>query len=416
VNFGRNQYQGRKGGWLLLLLPAVLCLPSGCARGQWNLLKKGGAEPAGPADSLVMRGDQVETPASAPINADLAAAHAEYRQGAYKTAERLYHKIADNTKNPVLIAEEARYYEAECLRLQERYPKAADTYARLLLDFPSGTHRDLACQRMFDIADGWLEDTRQEMEQFQEKKEGKRWIVWPSLVHLEKTKPLIDEEGRAEEKLEQVVYNDITGPLADKALWLLGSVKFYREAFKEADEYFSQLVDRHPNSPLAPKALELAIISKNLSTGGSDYDCRKVLEARMLIDNALKNYPTLAAQKEDFLHRQLINISKQQAEKDFKIAEFYQRTGHPGSAYFYYEIVRRRYPGVQPYFDKATERMHELRAKLEKEGDRSAPKVPDPNEEKPSGFLEKLMPGKPVAPSEQAPPPRSLPPEFSGRP
>jgi hypothetical protein len=54
----------------------------------------------------------------------------------------------------------------------------------------------------------------------------------------------------------------------------------------------------------------------------------------------------------------------QQAEKDFKIAEFYRRTGHAGSAYFYYEIVRRRYPGT-PFFDKATERMYELKAEQE---------------------------------------------------
>ena len=52
MNFGRNQYRGRKGGWVLLLLPAVLCLPGGCARGQWNLLKKSGGEPAGPWRSV----------------------------------------------------------------------------------------------------------------------------------------------------------------------------------------------------------------------------------------------------------------------------------------------------------------------------------------------------------------------------
>lgn len=34
------------------------------------------------------------------------------------------------------------------------------------------------------------------------------------------------------------------------------------------------------------------------------------------------------------------------AEKDFKVAEFYRRTGHPASAVFYYETVCRRYPGT----------------------------------------------------------------------
>ena len=147
--------------------------------------------------------------------------------------------------------------------------------------------------------------------------------------------------------LEQVHLNDITGPLADKALFLAGGVKFYREDYHEADHYFSKLVEQHQNSPLAPQAIELAIISKHMSTGGPDYDGRKVAEARLLVDSALRNYPELARDKSGFLERQLGSITYQQAEKDYMTAEFYRRTGHPGSAYFYYEIVRRRYPGIE---------------------------------------------------------------------
>ena len=54
-----------------------------------------------------------------------------------------------------------------------------------------------------------------------------------------------------------------------------------------------------------------------------------------------------------------------QAAKDYEAAEFYQRTGHPCSAYFCYEIVRRRYPGTT-YFDQATHHMEELRVKLDR--------------------------------------------------
>ena len=38
---------------------------------------------------------------------------------------------------------------------------------------------------------------------------------------------------------------------------------------------------------------------------------------------------------------------RQQAEKDFRTAEYYERTGHPGSAVFCYELVRRRYAGTK---------------------------------------------------------------------
>jgi outer membrane protein assembly factor BamD (BamD/ComL family) len=218
---------------------------------------------------------------------------------------------------------------------------------------------------MYEIANYWLDDTRKEMEEYKEQREGKRWVVWPEFVHFETTKPLLDEEGRALEKLEQVRYNDMTGPMADKTLFLAGSVKFYRKEYKEADFLYSQLVEMHPNSPYVQQALELAIISKQLSTGGAAYDGRKVAEARKLVDTALRSYPDFAHKKGEFLNRQLFSITMQQAEKDYQVAEFYRRTGHPCSAYFYYEIVRRRYPGTV-YFNLAEHQIEQLRATLEK--------------------------------------------------
>src|SRR5262249_19419059 len=185
----------------------------------------------------------------------------------------------------------------------------ADTYQKVLSDFPSGAYRELANQRIFDIANFWLDDTRAQMEAERERKEGKRWFVMPaSFVHFERTKPFLDEEGRAIEKLEQVHIHDPRGALGEKALFYLGSVKFYHEDYREADHYFYKLVTDYPNSALAPQALELAIICKQLSTGGSAYDGRRCVEARMLVDKALRAYPELAAKKDGFLKRQLVSI------------------------------------------------------------------------------------------------------------
>jgi outer membrane protein assembly factor BamD (BamD/ComL family) len=347
----------------------------------------------------VLRGDRLEpdrVPAEGTAEATLTGARDLFRCREYAKAEKIFDRIAANTKNAPHVAEEARFYEAECLRLQGHYPKAADTYNKLLMDFPSTSYREQAVQHMFDIANFWLEDTRRQMREVRERRDGKRWLVVPNFFHWDKSKPFMDEEGRAIEKLEQVRYNDITGPLADKALFLMGGVKFFNEDYLESDHYFSQLVEMHPNSPFAPQAVELAIISKHMSTGGADYDGRKVAEARQMVHTALGNYPELAAQKNEFLQRQLIGITLQQAEKDYKIAEFYRRTGHPCSAYFYYEIVRRRYPGTK-YFDLSTQRMHELRAKVEKEQGKAP--VPPPGGPAPGPGPEAL---------EQAPQPRQL--------
>jgi outer membrane protein assembly factor BamD (BamD/ComL family) len=394
------------------LLPGLACAVTtlaGCSWDQWSLVKPPPAPPP-PAESLTIRGDRVENdaiPEKGTAAADLAGAKELYRQADYAKAERIFRKIADNTKNSPQVAEEARYYQAECLRHENKYPKAADTYHKLVTDFPSGAYREQAVQHMFEIANYWLDDTRKEMELAREKKEGKRWFIWPDFVHFEKEKPLLDEEGRAMEKLEQVHYTDMMGPMADKALFLAGSVKFFRNDFKEADHYYSMLVEMHPNSPFVEQALELSMISKQLSTGGPDYDGRKLTEARKMVDMALRSYPNLASKTSDFLNRQLYSITMQQAAKDYQIAEFYRRTGHPCSAWFCYEIVRRRYPGTK-YFDLATERMQALRAKLEKSGEPFS-------EAPPSAKLDdRPMPGANLTPGqpEAMPPPRPIPPEL----
>ena len=322
--------------------------------------------PPPPSDSAVIRAGHVvaDTPVDPKVADDLAAAEELYRTEDYAKAQKLFHRIAENTHNPPLIAERARYYEAECLRLQGYYPKAVDTYHRMVKDFPTGVYREQAAVRMLDVANYWLDDTRAQMDAEQEKRAGKRRFVPFNFVHWDRSKPLLDEEGRALQALENAHVADPLGPMSDKALFLAGSVHYMRGHYLEADQLFSQLIDMHANSPLRPQAIELAIKAKNNSTGGSAYDGRKCAEAIKLINMAQSTCPELRA-KPEFLTQHLYAIRYQQAEKDFNIAEFYRRTGHYGSAYFYYELVIRRYPGIGKFEQMAKQRKDELAAVLE---------------------------------------------------
>src|SRR5260370_28708121 len=226
--------------------------------------------PPPPGGGLALRGEKLGADPvgkSGKAAAELAGAEDLYRKSDYVTAEKIFRGIADNTKNSPQVAEEARFYEAECLRRQKKYPKAADVYNKMLIDFPSGAYREQGVQHMFEIANYWLENTRKEMEEVQEVQDHKRWVVWPEWFHpVDPTKPFFDEEGRAIEKLEQVRYNDMMGPLADKALFLTGSIKFYHKDYKDAEHSFSQLVEFHPNSPFASQPAKLPTISKKFST------------------------------------------------------------------------------------------------------------------------------------------------------
>ncbi|MFO0929274.1 MAG: tetratricopeptide repeat protein [Gemmataceae bacterium] len=360
----------RRGTVKQLLLATLLAGLTGCGWDRLNWLRP--APPAAPeTETFVLRGDGMVEEKAPPAVSDqvagnMANAREYFRREEYDKAESIYYRVADNDKNAPSMVQEAMYYRAECLRLQGDYSKSADVYSALLGKFPNSVYREQCVQHMYDIANFWLDDTREEMREDRERREGKRTVVWPRFVSFHKSKPLLDREGRAIEKLEQVRLHDINGPLADQALFMCGVIKMYHEDYRDADHYFTQISLRHPDSKLAPRAIELAIFCKHMSTGGSDYDGRKTAEARRLIQVALNNYPELSGKKDkrEFLEKQQVSIDLQQAEKDYKMAEFYRRTGHPGSAYFYYQLVRRRYPNTK-YARMAEERWNELRGSLD---------------------------------------------------
>jgi len=224
------------------------------------------------------------------------------------------------------------------------------------------------------------------MAAWEEKREGKRWFVMPaSYFHLSQEKPFADMEGHAVQILEDVGLADIRGSirtvdggpsLGERSLFFLATVKFFREDYREADYYYSQLYENHPNSTLAPKAIKQSIICKQVMNGGTAYDTRGVEESRKLIDRFQNAYPEWTKDR-DWLTRQLGSIHVQQADRDYQIGEFYRRTGHPGSAYFYYELVRRRYPNTE-YAKKAEDQMRDLRGLAEREQSSSAASIKAP--------------------------------------
>jgi outer membrane protein assembly factor BamD (BamD/ComL family) len=392
----------------------------GCVGSSWNPFRRPDDPPPPAGEGLVLREGKLEkdvSPAAGTAAAELEAAKELYQKGDYAKAEGLFHKVANNTKNPPLIAEEACFYEADCYRLQTRYPAAVDTYKKQLKDFPAGAFKQKALKQMFDIANYWLDETREVMKAQAEKQDGKRSFVMPvSFVHFDKTKPLLDLEGTAVLTMEQVYLNDPTGPLGERALWYVGNVRLYHEDYHDADFYFSQIVKNYQNGEFAPKALELSILCKQMCPGGPEYDCRKVAEARQLVDVAMKAYPELREQKSEFLHRQLYTINLQQAAKDYSIAQFYERTRHPGSAYFCYEIVRRRYPGTK-YAEDAAKRMEALRERAQKDLEKNAAKaeaatpdlVPVPAGPAPAATLAAPVPGTALTAPEELPRPAPLP-------
>src|SRR4051812_24081703 len=83
-------------------------------------------DPKAPAgvEGMVLRDGRLQADTQPGRGApQLAAAMELYRQDNFAAAEKAFHKVAENTKNSPLVAEEARFYEAECLYRQNAHPK-----------------------------------------------------------------------------------------------------------------------------------------------------------------------------------------------------------------------------------------------------------------------------------------------------
>ena len=342
---------------VVLALVAFAFLAPGCK--SWHSFNQRSAE---------IRAKLFDSPYDDPkAEEKFARAQELYSEGNYDKAREIFRGIADNQSNPTDLAERARFMQAECRYQRGQFPEAVDTYHKLLMDFPTGAHRRESCQRMYAIADFWLNDFRDELERRKDEKGILRWRPgWPN--PFDRTKPFLDQEGRTLEALNNIWVQDMTGPEADKAIFWCGYVNFVRGNFQEADHFFSELVELHKESPLRAQALAYAIQAKNNATGGAEYDGRKCAEALQLVYTAEASVPELTQDPEMAakLTRAKFAIRMQQAEKDFKTAKYYERTGHPGSAVFYYELVRRRYAGTK-YADLAGQRKEHLLAAM-KEG------------------------------------------------
>ena len=139
----------------LVLLGALGAASAGCV-GTSPL-----ARPDVPAPGVT----QASYSADAPAHPELAEAHALLKAGELAKAQRSFNTVAENKKISAAVLEEARFYEAECMYAQDEWPSASDTYHRVLLDFAGGVYRERCCQRLYVIAEFWLDDTRKEIQE-----------------------------------------------------------------------------------------------------------------------------------------------------------------------------------------------------------------------------------------------------------
>ncbi len=119
--------------------------------------------------------------------------------------------------------------------------------------------------------------------------------------------------------------------------------------FRTGDHALAQMeYDRlqrdYPRSQYHSLAMARSAESALASFAGVDYDATRLVEAVERYDEYRATYPTAA--KRDAVDLVLDGIRETRAEKGFLTGRYYERTQHTRSAIFYYQRVRKDWPGT----------------------------------------------------------------------
>ncbi|GEM_PF-2039864 len=243
------------------------------------------------------------------------------------------------------LEEDAQLMQAECYFFQDNYRKAFDAYNQLLQEHENTRHMDRVTQRLFAIAQYWL----------QLNKVSPHRTLVPS---FDSRRPMFDTEGHALKALELIWLKDPTGPLADAAIFMVANTHFAKGRWRYADQFYTQLRQDYPNSRFLVYAYVLGLQAKLQTYQGPGYDKTPLEEAEKLAEVLLTQFRDELGDQWQRVVRTRRRIELLKAQRDFEMAEFYARGGYYGAARYYYQQVVRKFPQT-PYMQLAQKRMRQ---------------------------------------------------------
>jgi outer membrane protein assembly factor BamD (BamD/ComL family) len=273
--------------------------------------------------------------------------HRLFREKKYEEAAKQFATAADRWPDTPL-EEDALYWRAESLFFGDRYSGAHDAYDRLLKKYTYSRYLDKAVARQFAIGRYW--------EQFHAAEP--HWPVTPNLT--DKTRPWFDTWGHAQKAYEHVRLNDPTGPLADDALMAGANAYFIHGRYEDAAINYDLLRKEYSKSEHQKNAHLLGIESKLRMYQGSMYDGTPLREASDLADQTLIRFgPTLGTDRENLIDAKNRMLAER-AERDWAVAQYYEKNRHYGAARYYYMSLIDHYPQTAAAA-KAQERLEQIK-------------------------------------------------------
>ncbi len=152
----------------------------------------------------------------------------------------------------------------------------------------------------------------------------------------------VSGEDTAFQILDEISADHPDSPFGELAIKTKADHLFKTGDHAVAELEYARLLKNYPRSRYHQFSLGRSAESALASFGGVEYDEAALIEAQERYKDYRQQYR--AAADRDGVGLILDSIREMQAEKDFSIAEYYERTDHVGSAIFYYQGVRKGFP------------------------------------------------------------------------
>jgi len=286
-------------------------------------------------------------------------------RGQFAAAAELFESAANKWPDSE-IEQDGLYMAGESCFFADHYWDAETNYEKLLKKFQNSKHIDAIQPRRFEIAQYWLALHRENPKAFYE------------LNLLDEGTPTRDDFGHAMRVFDRIRLDDPTGKLADDATLALGNAYFAAGKFMKADEYYTDLRKTFPSSEHQFQAHFLGLKAKLEAYQGPDYSAESVNGAEKLVDQIRKQFPVEAQREREYLDRESARIRYLKSERDWLMAQRFDRRAEYGAAKHYYAGLVAEYPDT-PFGERARQRVREIGGE---------PDVP----EQPLGWLVAMFP------------------------
>jgi outer membrane assembly lipoprotein YfiO len=140
----------------------------------------------------------------------------------------------------------------------------------------------------------------------------------------------------------KIIENSPYGKLAAISQYKIGIILKNAGDFSEARKEFEKVISNYPNSEWSEAAKFQVAKTSSLASLKPEYDQEASGEAIDKYEEFVKKHPQAELAKE--AKGEVTSLTGRQAEKDFKVAEFYEKQKAYKSAKIYYEEVIRQYP------------------------------------------------------------------------